>query len=81
MQHVRPERRGATFGAILAAFDTGIGTGSTTMGWLVQRYGYPTAFGAAACLAALALPYFLFIDSRTRKQGSHGEHGTHGKIL
>ena len=51
------------------------------MGWLVQRYGYPTAFGAAACLAALALPYFLFIDSRTRKQGSHGEHGTHGKIL
>ena len=81
MQHVRPDRRGAAFGAILAAFDTGIGTGSTTMGWLVQRYGYPTAFGAAACLAALALPYFLFIDSRTRKQGSHGEHGAHGKIL
>ena len=62
MQHVRPERRGAAFGAILAAFDTGIGTGSTTMGWLVQRYGYPTAFGVAAALAALALPYFLAVD-------------------
>ena len=69
MQHVRPERRGAAFGAILAAFDTGIGTGSTTMGWLVQRYGYPTAFGVAAALAALALPYFLAVD---RAQGKGG---------
>jgi MFS family permease len=68
MAHVRPERRGAAFGAILAAFDTGIGTGSTAMGWLVQRYGYPTAFGAAACLAALALPYFLIIDRRYTEQ-------------
>jgi MFS family permease len=79
MAHVRPERRGAAFGAILAAFDTGIGTGSTAMGWLVQRYGYPTAFGAAACLAALALPYFLVIDRRYKEQGGHGKHGQHGK--
>lgn len=62
MQHVRADRRGAAFGAILAAFDTGIGTGSTAMGWLVQRYGYPTAFGVAAALATLALPYFLAVD-------------------
>lgn len=62
MKHVRPERRGAAFGAILAAFDTGIGTGSTTMGFLIQRYGFATAFGCAALLAALALPYFLAID-------------------
>ena len=81
MAHVRPERRGAAFGAILAAFDTGIGTGSTAMGWLVQRYGYPTAFGAAACLAALALPYFLVIDRRYKEQGGHGKHGTHGKDI
>ena len=32
MQGVSAERRGAAFGAILAAFDTGIGTGSTLMG-------------------------------------------------
>ena len=32
MRHVGPERRGAAFGAILACFDTGIGTGSTEHG-------------------------------------------------
>jgi MFS family permease len=62
MKGVSAERRGAAFGAILAAFDTGIGTGSTTMGWLIQRYGFAAAFGVAAALAALALPYFLAVD-------------------
>jgi MFS family permease len=62
MRGVRPDRRGAAFGAILAAFDTGIGTGSTTMGWLIERYGFASAFGAAAALSALALPYFLAVD-------------------
>ena len=32
MQRVDPRRRGAAHGAIIAAFDTGIGTGSTSMG-------------------------------------------------
>jgi MFS family permease len=62
MQNVTADRRGAAFGAILAAFDTGIGTGSTTMGWLIQRYGFASAFGFAAALSALALPYFLTVD-------------------
>jgi MFS family permease len=62
MQDVSADRRGAAFGAILAAFDTGIGTGSTSMGLLVDRFGFATAFGIAAMLSALALPYFLFID-------------------
>ena len=62
MAHVSPYRRGAAFGALLAAFDTGIGTGSTTMGWLIQRYGYSTAFSIATALAALAIPYFLSAD-------------------
>jgi len=62
MHGVSAERRGAAFGALLAAFDTGIGTGSTSMGWLIQRYGYGFAFGVAATLAALALPYFLLVD-------------------
>src|SRR6185295_13763515 len=35
MRHVDPARRGAAFGGILAAFDTGIGTGSMTMGWII----------------------------------------------
>jgi MFS family permease len=62
MKGVSAERRGAAFGAILAAFDTGIGTGSTTMGWLIQHHGFRVAFGVAAGLAALALPYFLYVD-------------------
>ena len=62
MQGVDPDRRGAAFGAILAAFDTGIGTGSTSMGWLIQKFGFPAAFGVAAALSALALPYFLAAD-------------------
>jgi MFS family permease len=59
---VGPERRGAAFGAMLAAFDTGIGTGSTVMGWMVGAYGFPAAFGVAAALSALSLPYFVVAD-------------------
>ncbi len=64
MQDVGETRRGAAFGAILAAFDTGIGTGSTLTGWLSGRVGFPPAFALAAMLAALALPAFLMLDKR-----------------
>jgi MFS family permease len=64
MQDVGETRRGAAFGAILAAFDTGIGTGSTLTGWLSGRAGFPVAFSIAAVLASLALPMFLVMDRR-----------------
>ncbi len=64
MEHVHDSRRGAAFGTMIAAFDTGIGTGSTTMGWLIQEHGYGAAFGVAAVLAACAAPYFVMIDRR-----------------
>jgi MFS family permease len=67
MEGVSAERRGAAFGALLAAFDTGIGTGSTSMGWLIQRYDFNVAFAVATALAALALPYFLVVDRAYRK--------------
>src|SRR5688572_25448424 len=70
MQDVAADRRGAAFGAILAAFDTGIGTGSTSMGWLIQQFGYATAFGAAAALSALALPYFVAVDRVFKTNGN-----------
>ena len=74
MRGVAPDRRGAAFGAILAAFDTGIGTGSTTMGWTIQHFGFAAAFGMAAALSALAVPYFLIVDriygSRDRARAS-----------
>ena len=57
-------RRGAAFGAILAAFDTGIGVGSATTGWMVRAYGFRAAYALAAVLAALALPYFMLARRR-----------------
>jgi MFS family permease len=68
MQDVGTDRRGAAFGAILAAFDTGIGTGSTMMGWMIQKFGFAAAFGSAAVLSALALPYFLSVDRLLRER-------------
>lgn len=80
MQGVAAERRGAAFGAIIAAFDTGIGSGSTSLGWLIERLGYARSFGVAAALSALALPYFLVADrvvgySRKREPAASIEPG------
>jgi MFS family permease len=67
MRDIDARRRGAAFGAILAAFDTGIGSGSIASGWLIQRMGFPMAFGMAAALSATSLPYFLVADRRWRR--------------
>jgi MFS family permease len=64
MHHVADHRRGATFGALIGAFDTGIGTGSIAIGWLSEHYGFPRAFGFAAVLALLSIPYFLYMEKR-----------------
>jgi MFS family permease len=64
LTHVDPRRRGAAFGAMLAAFDTGIGSGASVVGWLVHVQGFRVAFGVAAVLAALSLPYFLFAERK-----------------
>jgi predicted MFS family arabinose efflux permease len=61
---VREERRGAAFGAILAAFDIGIGAGSIALGAIIGRAGYPAAYGTAAGLALLSVPVFLLLDRR-----------------
>ncbi len=66
LRDVMASRRGAAFGAILAAFDTGIGTGSTTVGWLIERFGFSAAFGVAAALSAISLPYFVIVDRELR---------------
>jgi MFS family permease len=64
LQRVETHRRGAAFGGILAAFDTGVGTGSIMMGWIIHRYGFGAAYAAAACLAAFSIPYFLLSAAR-----------------
>lgn len=61
-------RHGAAYGAMIAAFDTGIGTGSTVLGAVIQRFGYRPAFATAAVLAALAAPYFLLVERRQRRR-------------
>jgi MFS family permease len=64
MHHVAEHRRTATFGALIGAFDTGIGTGSIAVGWLSERYGFGRAFGVAGGLALLSIPYFLYMEKR-----------------
>jgi len=64
MKRIPQWRRGAAFGAMLAAFDTGVGSGSTAMGGLIHQLGFRPAFGIAAALAVLSLPYFLFAEKR-----------------
>ncbi len=59
-----PARRGRTFGSILWAFDTGIGTGSMLIGIIGQHYGLGTAFAFAAALSCLSIPIFA-VTSRT----------------
>jgi MFS family permease len=64
LTHVAPSKRGAAFGAILAAFDTGIGTGASMMGWLASAHGFRSAFVVAGVLGAMSLPYFLTAERR-----------------
>lgn len=68
MRHISPSHRGAAFGSMLAAFDTGIGTGSMALGYLIEHNGYTTAWAIAAMLSALALPYFLTVEPRVLRE-------------
>jgi MFS family permease len=64
VKHVDASRRGAAFGGILAAFDTGIGTGSITIGAIAQHFGFGPAYLAAALLASLSIPIFTWTEKR-----------------
>ena len=76
MRQVSPLRRGAAFGGILAAFDTGIGTGSIGMGWIRRTYGFAAAFATAAALAALLVPYFLSAERGCSSSGRRRDRPT-----
>lgn len=60
LERTEPARRGAAFGAMLAAFDVGIGTGSIGVGLASARIGFGSAFAAAAGLSLLTLPFFAW---------------------
>ena len=55
LESTEPSRRGSAFGALLFAFDAGIGLGSFTLGWVIGHHGYRLgwALGALAMVAAL----------------------------
>jgi predicted MFS family arabinose efflux permease len=55
---------------MLAAFDTGIGTGSIVTGWIAERAGFGVAFAVAASLAALSAPYFAWAEPRLLRAAS-----------
>jgi MFS family permease len=57
LESVDPQRRGSAFGALLFAFDAGIGLGSFSLGWVIGHHSYRLgwALGAVAMLAALPL--------------------------
>jgi MFS family permease len=60
MKKVAADRRGATFGALIGAFDIGVGSGSMAIGWIGDHYGYGRAFAVAAALASLSIPYYAW---------------------
>ena len=64
IERVPAHRRGAAFGSVLAAFDTGIGTGSIVTGLLIGQYGFSIAFLSTALLAGVAIPYFMVVEKR-----------------
>ena len=70
VERVDAGRRGAAMGALLAAFDLGIGTGSIVLGPLIERWDYATGFRAAALLALAAWPYLLLAELRLARRPS-----------
>jgi MFS family permease len=71
IKFVDPSRRGAAFGGILAAFDTGVGTGSIGVGAMAARIGFGPAFGVAAGLSAFSIPYFVWAEKRFLERRAH----------
>jgi MFS family permease len=67
--HTDERRRASTFGSVLWAFDTGIGSGSLATGLMVQRLGYERAFLIAGAFSILSIPIFL-MTSRLLKRES-----------
>jgi len=64
LSHTNPARRAATFGSSLMAFDAGIGTGSTVIGFVIEHGGFQPAFLVAAAVSVFAIPIFLFGSKR-----------------
>jgi len=60
LEAVDPQRRGSAFGALLFAFDAGIGLGSFSLGWVIgHTTSYRLGWGLGALAMLVALPLAL----------------------
>jgi MFS family permease len=70
LSNTDPARRARTFGSVIWAFDTGIGTGSLVIGTVGAHYGLGAGFGAAAAISSLSLPIFVVAARRLADRGT-----------
>ena len=70
LEHTDPDRRARTFGSIVWAFDTGIGTGSLMIGAIGDAFGFQSAFLTAAALSCFSIPIFLWSSRRLAERGT-----------
>src|SRR5204863_3630031 len=63
-------RRARTFGSIVWAFDTGIGTGSLVIGALGEAFNFRTAFLVAAGLSCFSIPIFAWSSRQLAARGT-----------
>ena len=73
------ERRARTFGSVILAFDTGIGIGSMTIGYIGERAGLAAAWDVAAAVACLSIPIFLVTSRRLIRGTAVAENAVHGR--
>ena len=80
LEHTDPERRARTFGSIVWAFDTGVGTGSIVVGLLGEHFSLRVAFLAAAAIGCFAIPVFMWTSRYLSNNGTAiAASGTHGR--
>jgi MFS family permease len=70
LENTDPDRRARTFGSIVWAFDTGIGTGSLVIGAIGDSFGFQSAFFAAAALSCFSIPIFIWSSRHLALRGT-----------
>jgi len=69
LENTDPDRRARTFGSIVWAFDTGIGTGSLVIGAVGEAFGFHRAFLTAAALSCFSIPIFIWSSRQLAARG------------
>src|SRR5262249_50678754 len=70
LENTDSARRARTFGSIVWAFDTGIGTGSLVIGAIGDSLGFRQAFFAAAVLSCFSIPIFGWASRHLKERGT-----------